>query len=427
LFEQSPFPRGSGLPQIASPGNDAIAAETCHEMRQAPRRPVRYESIEVRPVAFRRRVARKILVAGFGSRGDVYPMLALAGRLQRRGHRVTVALPAAHRAAVKDLRVVDFASELEREAKAAVTRSVRGGVAADQVFATTIEPLLSRLAEELHPLARHHDAVIANEMLLELCTFAPQARYRLAFAIIAQPHAGLAGRLERRPVLRLVASPASFHVGAPADPAAAPIAYTGFWTGPAGRFSAPAALRRFLAGRPVAVFAMGTTTELLPPGCGRLFAEASRRAGLPAVIQDLSGADAAAADGDVLRISEIPYSWLLPRAAVVVHHAGAGTTAACVRAGRPAIALPQFGDHHYWAHRLDRLGLVAGVLDRRALNVETLARLMALAVSDLALGERCRRQAAELRTSDGLGRAVRVLERWLDPGPASAASPSLTE
>lgn len=51
-----------------------------------------------------------------------------------------------------------------------------------------------------------------------------------------------------------------------------------------------------------------------------------------------------ARDDAVLTIGDAPHDWLFPRMAAVVHHMGAGTTGAGLRAGVPAVGLPAFGD-----------------------------------------------------------------------------------
>src|SRR5262249_52477086 len=53
----------------------------------------------------------------------------------------------------------------------------------------------------------------------------------------------------------------------------------------------------------------------------------------------------------------MPHAKLFPRVAAVVHHGGAGTTAAAMRAGAPQIIVPHMGDQFYNAHRLAVMGL----------------------------------------------------------------------
>jgi UDP:flavonoid glycosyltransferase YjiC (YdhE family) len=60
-----------------------------------------------------------------------------------------------------------------------------------------------------------------------------------------------------------------------------------------------------------------------------------------------------------------PYSRLLPRAAVLVHHGGIGTTAQCLRAGRPMVVVPHIADQYDHAARCRRLGLSATVKESR--------------------------------------------------------------
>ena len=60
---------------------------------------------------------------------------------------------------------------------------------------------------------------------------------------------------------------------------------------------------------------------------------------------------------DCLAVGEVSYDLLFPRVAAVVHHGGAGTTAAAARAGVPQIITPMFGDQFYWARRIVELGI----------------------------------------------------------------------
>jgi len=53
----------------------------------------------------------------------------------------------------------------------------------------------------------------------------------------------------------------------------------------------------------------------------------------------------------VFLLNSVPHSWLFPKMAAIVHHGGAGTTAAALRAGIPSVVVPFFGDQPFWGDR----------------------------------------------------------------------------
>jgi UDP:flavonoid glycosyltransferase YjiC (YdhE family) len=113
---------------------------------------------------------------------------------------------------------------------------------------------------------------------------------------------------------------------------------------------------------------------------------------------------------NVLVIGSVPHSWLFPRVSVIVHHGGAGTTAAAIRAGVPSVVVPFHGDQPFWADLTDRLGVGTKPIPRRRLTAGRLATAIETALEDDAL----RRRAAELgdrvRKEDGVAKAVKIIE-----------------
>lgn len=94
----------------------------------------------------------------------------------------------------------------------------------------------------------------------------------------------------------------------------------------------------------------------------------------------------------VYRLDYAPHSWLFPRVQAVVHHAGAGTTAAALRAGIPSVSIPHSGDQPFWARRLYQLGAGTTPLPRYRLHAANLADRIIKALED----EQMRRRAEEL-------------------------------
>ena len=131
---------------------------------------------------------------------------------------------------------------------------------------------------------------------------------------------------------------------------------TGAWMLPDERPLAPE-LEAFLdAGDPPIYFGFGSIRA--PADVSRVMIASSRVLGRRAIVSrgwaELSLVD----DGlDCLAIGEVNQQSLFKRVAAVVHHGGAGTTTAAARAGVPQVVIPQHYDQHYWALRVQQLGI----------------------------------------------------------------------
>ncbi len=69
--------------------------------------------------------------------------------------------------------------------------------------------------------------------------------------------------------------------------------------------------------------------------------------------------------GEVFVTGAVPHDWLFPRMAAVVHHGGAGTTGAGLRAGVPSIIVPGANDQPFWGRRVEALGAGPAPIPRR--------------------------------------------------------------
>jgi UDP:flavonoid glycosyltransferase YjiC (YdhE family) len=112
----------------------------------------------------------------------------------------------------------------------------------------------------------------------------------------------------------------------------------------------------------------------------------------------------------IYMLDAVPHDWLFPRVAAVVHHGGVGTTAAGLRAGVPSILVPFFGDQPFWAGRVRALGGGPAAIPRRELSAARLAQAIQEAVADEPLRRRAAEIGALIRTEDGVGRAVTIIE-----------------
>jgi UDP:flavonoid glycosyltransferase YjiC (YdhE family) len=81
----------------------------------------------------------------------------------------------------------------------------------------------------------------------------------------------------------------------------------------------------------------------------------------------------------------------------VVHHGGAGTTAAGLRAGVPSVIVPFFGDQPFWGARAQALGVGPAPLLQKTLTVEALTQAIRTAVTDAGMRERAGARSAHPR------------------------------
>ncbi|MFE2145626.1 glycosyltransferase, partial [Streptomyces sp. NPDC059456] len=157
---------------------------------------------------------------------------------------------------------------------------------------------------------------------------------------------------------------------------------------------------------------------------GAIAVRALRRAGLRGILQ--SGSAGLVAEGgggdDVLTIGDVPHALLFPRLAAVVHHAGAGTTAAAVRAGIPSVTVPVAADQPFWAARLAAIGAGTAPVPFRSLTAEGLADALTAAVRDPSYAHAAAAAGRHMSGEDGAGGVVAAVHRAARTSPAPRRS-----
>ncbi len=197
------------------------------------------------------------------------------------------------------------------------------------------------------------------------------------------------------------------------------LAVPGFWFLDEDGYAPPPQLSGFLASGPPPVYVgFGSMTGNDPERLTRLTLDAVARSGQRAVL--LSGwAGLAAGDlpPNVLKLDSVPHGWLFPRMAAIGHHGGVGTTHEALRAGRPQVIAPFFGDQPFWADRVYGLGVSPPPLHQAELTAEGLAAAIRAAVADEALCARAAAVGAAVRAERGIDGAIDVIERYLAQRP----------
>ncbi|WP_441249155.1 glycosyltransferase [Kitasatospora sp. McL0602] len=388
----------------------------------------------------------RILIITAGSRGDVAPFTGLGRRLLDAGHEVAVAahqLFAAlvggcgleHRPLPGDPEelIRGWAQAGSREEARALTRAYVDGLAdgvatavadgTDLVLTAFAPAPLSQAAGEALgvPVIDTHlvPAVATREFALpgaaDTDGSGPEGYLAAGQAVVRGRDGLFAGAVSRlRDRLGLPTGPppggdprpvfAGFSPLVVPRPADWPsqVEVTGYWwpSRPDG-WRPPADLVDFLqAGPPPVFIGFGSMAPGQGERLGELVAAAVQRAGVRAVVQ-AGWAGLSGGGDDVLAIGDVPHDWLFPRTAAVVHHAGAGTTGAGLRAGVPAVPVPVMADQPFWAARLHRLGVATRPVPFEDLTAESLGTAITACVTEPAHRHRAAELGRHIAEEDG--------------------------
>lgn len=192
---------------------------------------------------------------------------------------------------------------------------------------------------------------------------------------------------------------------------------TGYWILRDGdNWQPPSQLESFLrAGPPPVYVGFGSMVVDNPEAMAALVSEALQLSGQRGVLlTGWGGLRHTTHNKNILQIDSAPHDWLFPRMAAVVHHGGAGTTAAGLRAGVPNVVVPFFGDQAYWARRVVSLGVGPAGIPRKQLTAQKLAAALLRIKGDDAMRARAAALGEELRREDGVAQAVELIEKYVN-------------
>lgn len=111
----------------------------------------------------------------------------------------------------------------------------------------------------------------------------------------------------------------------------------------------------------------------------------------------------------VFMAESIPHDWLFPQVAAVVHHGGAGTTAAGLRAGKPSVICPFMADQPFWGKLVYQQGLGPEPIPQSKLTADRLTEAIHTTVNDQMMQHRAADMGAQIRAEDGVARAVEII------------------
>ena len=409
-----------------------------------------------------------ICILSVGTRGDVQPYIALGKGLQAAGHQVQLATLSMFEPLVRGYGL-DFALIKESPLSFLDRVIASGGNVVQRLLETRriITAMMERLLEDAWHAVQDADVIITSNLLIypgsslsehlgipsigtllvpylrtrvfpnpalfsgrrELCGRGNLLTYDLFNEVLWQLYRGSMNRQRQRfglsPLPRWGMARQMLREHSPFLCAYSPLVVprptdwgdsihvTGYWLLDAPvTWQPPEALQTFLdAGPPPVYIGLGSMKTHDPAATTELMVQALAQSGQRGILLTGSlGISQAEMSDEVFTLAEAPHDWLFPRMAAVVHHGGAGTTAAGLRAGVPTIITPIYGDQFFWGQRVAALGVGPPPIPQKHLTPERLAAALRLATSDQAMQERARAVGHTLKEEDGVAQAVRIIE-----------------
>jgi sterol 3beta-glucosyltransferase len=414
----------------------------------------------------------QIAIIALGSRGDVQPYIALGKGLKAAGHAVRLlthenyaGLVGSHHLAfcpmqgnvqelleTEEMRALlargnflEITARTAKEAKQAATQWAQAGLSACEGIDLLIAGvgglyLGIALAEKLDiPLVpayvfpftptKAFPGVLFPQSVARFGGTVNWLSHQLVRQILWQGSRG-GDTLARKQILNLPAAPFFGPYRSPClsrypilygfSPAVIPkpsdwqnVQVTGYWfLDTASDWIPPETLVRFLeSGSPPVYIGFGSMSSRDPEETAELVLSAIERSQQRAILlSGWGGLRLKNLPESVYLVDSIPHAWLFPRVAAVVHHGGAGTTAAGLRAGVPTIVIPFFGDQAFWGQRVAELGVGTEPIPRRKLTTEGLARAIQKAVTDQTIRQRAFDLGSQIQSEDGVTNAVATIQ-----------------
>jgi len=125
------------------------------------------------------------------------------------------------------------------------------------------------------------------------------------------------------------------------------------------------------------------------------------------------GADELCIPDSIFMLGNVPHDWLFKQVSCVVHHGGAGTTAAGITAGRPTLVVPFFGDQPFWGAMVARAGAGPNPIPHKQLTADKLADAINFCLKPESL-ERAKELASKIAAERGSDMGAQSFHQYLE-------------
>lgn len=413
----------------------------------------------------------QITILTYGTRGDIEPFIGLAQGLIQSGYSVRLAAPERYRALANHLEIEyigldgdpdQLASSMVRQAGASWPRMV-------QVVSQHILPIAVRVFQQVREACQGTDAIVHSFLMTDaghqiavdlgipefsaqfFPVFSPTTEFpsvvfpdlplgpvyrrlthelttatfryggRMLYSWLRRSYPGLPRlsrwlfRREERNKTPILYAFSRHVIPRPQDWPASSI-ITGYWfTNSSDSWVLPQELVSFLKHDPPPVY-LSFGSMLPDPGDPflELFAQVLAEIGRGGICM-VKGIlpEQPVQRGSLLLTGSLPHDWLFPQVGLAVHHGGAGTTAAVLRAGIPGIVVPFTADQAFWGRRAEALGVSPRPIPWRRLTKARLLAAIQEALSNPSMTQRAHDLGEALHKEDGIANALAVIRETL--------------
>ncbi len=189
---------------------------------------------------------------------------------------------------------------------------------------------------------------------------------------------------------------------------------TGYWWLPRPiDWTPPVELVRFIeAGDPPICFSFGSMSDRNRAEITHIVLATLKRLNRRGIFVTAWGGLQSVEQSDRVYVTDnMPFDWLWPQCAAVVHHGGSGATSAGLRAGVPSLVVAFMADQPFWGQRVFELGCGPQPILRKQLTIERLTTALERAVKDPRIHDRAAEIGRTLQSEDGVAQASAFIER----------------
>lgn len=414
----------------------------------------------------------RILITTFGTRGDIQPFIALGIGLKDAGHAVAICTSEGYRSFVEEhhLDYVFMKNELLQlsqdilggkdgfrgilRTSKKIPAAMRNLMDDEWNAAITFKPDLilyhTKCLGSLHVAEKLHIPAIAS---IPLPFYTPTREFPVPFMsgirlgpwfnLLSYKIMGLSSGmyvkatndfrsrvlglppLRRFPDLFVRADGSLVPIIYPYSPHVLPVPddfpphahVTGYWfLSQAPNWQPDPELERFLESGPPPVYVgFGSMGGYGGEKRASLVIDALKKSGQRGLIATgWGGIKASDVPDDIYVIEAVPHEWLFPRVSTVVHHGGAGTTAAGLCAGKVTIICPFLGDQPFWGRVVEQIGVGPKPIRQSQLTADRLAEAIHSATRDTGMQQRAEELGRKIREEDGVGCAVEMISALIN-------------